>query len=547
MAVRFDFKPGERINEVELARRLNVSRTPLREVLNQLMVEGFLTRAVNRGFIARLLDAKQIHSLYEYRAVLESGIVRAACERASDAELAELRAFVERSRDVPEDSEATRLLELDEAFHLMLARYSRNEEFVRALESVNARIHFVRWIDMQQGRRAHTQAEHMRIVQALERRDIEALPAMMGAHIGRRLDQITDVIRTGFPTSTCGTRPTPRRQRRPTPQQGTPMIHTLYRRALAMACAVAAIGGLGMAADAAAEERPLILVVPYPPGGSTDILARILQPRLSQELGGRAVVVENRPGAASQIATAFVARAEPDGNTLLVSFDNHGINPAVKPKLPYDTFKDFVAITQTVRFPLVLGANPSVPGDNLKDFLAAAARQPANRYNYASTGVGSLNHLAPEELKRLSKVELLHVPYGGGGPAIQAVVGGQANMTWLSFAALRGQIQAGKIKPLAVAGEKAGRPAQSTVAESGFPVVAYSWAACSRPRARRCHDQEADPRFQGRAGRPGRPQEIGRGGLRDRGLRGPALDAYVKAEYERWNAFIKTSNINLEN
>ena len=83
--------------------------------------------------------------------MLESGIVRAACERASDAELAELRAFVERSRDVPEDSEATRLLELDEAFHLMLARYSRNEEFVRALESVNARIHFVRWIDMQQG------------------------------------------------------------------------------------------------------------------------------------------------------------------------------------------------------------------------------------------------------------------------------------------------------------------------------------------------------------------------------------------------------------
>ena len=231
----------------------------------------------------------------------------------------------------------------------------------------------------------------------------------------------------------------------------------------------------------------MILVVPYPPGGSTDILARILQPRLSQELGGRAVVVENRPGAASQIATAFVARAEPDGNTLLVSFDNHGINPAVKPKLPYDTFKDFVAITQTVRFPLVLGANPSVPGDNLKDFLAAAARQPANRYNYASTGVGSLNHLAPEELKRLSKVELLHVPYGGGGPAIQAVVGGQANMTWLSFAALRGQIQAGKIKPLAVAGEK-GWPTCPTSLPWRSPVFPdlspTHGAACSRPRAR---------------------------------------------------------------
>ena len=103
--------------------------------------------------IARLLDAKQIHSLYEYRAVLEAGIVRAACERATDEELAGLRAFVERSRDLSDDSEATRLLELDEAFHLTLARYSRNEEFVRALESVNARIHFVRWIDMERGAR----------------------------------------------------------------------------------------------------------------------------------------------------------------------------------------------------------------------------------------------------------------------------------------------------------------------------------------------------------------------------------------------------------
>ncbi|MNT48480.1 transcriptional regulator NanR [compost metagenome] len=132
--------------------------------------------------------------------MLEAGIVRAACERATDEELASLRAFVERSRDEPDDSDAARLLELDEAFHLALARCSRNDEFVRALESVNARIHFVRWIDMQQGRRGHTQGEHLRIVQALERRDVDALPALISAHIGRRLDQITDVIRTGFST-----------------------------------------------------------------------------------------------------------------------------------------------------------------------------------------------------------------------------------------------------------------------------------------------------------------------------------------------------------
>ncbi|CAM3772727.1 GntR family transcriptional regulator [Bordetella sputigena] len=200
MAVRFDFKPGQRINEVELARQLNVSRTPLREVLNQLMVEGFVTRAVNRGFIGRPLDAKQIHSLYEFRSVLECGIVRAACERATDQQLDELQAAVEVSRDVPEDTDAVRLLALDEYFHMALARLTGNDEFVRSLESVNARIHFVRWIDMQQGRRKHTQAEHLRIVHALRARDDALLQELVSHHIGRRLDQITDVIRTGFST-----------------------------------------------------------------------------------------------------------------------------------------------------------------------------------------------------------------------------------------------------------------------------------------------------------------------------------------------------------
>lgn len=200
MAVRFDFKPGQRINEVDLARRLNVSRTPLREVLNQLMVEGFLTRSVNRGFVGRPLDAKQIHSLYEFRSVLECGIVKAACERATDTQLDDLLTLVQESRDTPDDIEATRLLALDEAFHVELARLSGNEEFVRSLEGVNARIHFVRWIDMRDGRRAHTQAEHLRIVEALRQRDESALQALMASHIARRLDQITDVIRTGFST-----------------------------------------------------------------------------------------------------------------------------------------------------------------------------------------------------------------------------------------------------------------------------------------------------------------------------------------------------------
>ncbi|WP_236585764.1 tripartite tricarboxylate transporter substrate-binding protein, partial [Bordetella pseudohinzii] len=211
------------------------------------------------------------------------------------------------------------------------------------------------------------------------------------------------------------------------------------------------VGGLCAAAALmtaqAAPQKPLVLVVPYPPGGSTDILARIMQPRLSQELGGRPVVVENRAGAASQIATAFVARAEPDGSTLLVSFDNHAINPAVKPNLPYDTFKDFTGISLTVRFPLVIGANPKVPGNNLAEFLAAARKEPANKYNYASTGVGSLNHLAPEELKQRSKVDLLHVPYGGAGAAGAGAGGGGGQINPAGFSPPRGPHPAGQNKP----------------------------------------------------------------------------------------------------
>ena len=338
----------------------------------------------------------------------------------------------------------------------------------------------------------------------------------------------------------------PAHSRRPACQQGA-------RRRMLAAFGLVAVAGLCAAASAPvfADEKPLVLVVPYPPGGSTDILARILQPALSARMHGRPVVVENRPGAASQIATAFVARAAPDGNTLLVSFDNHAINPAAKPKLPYDTFKDFVPIAQTVRFPLVVGANPSVPGKDLKGFFEAARKDPAKRYNYASTGVGSLNHLAPEELKRLSGVDLLHVPYGGGGPAIQAVVGGQADMTWLSYAALRGQIQAGRIKPLAVAGDRRlpDLPNVPTVAESGFPgFEAYSWSGMFAPAGTPpATVKQLTADFQAVLADPEIKRKLTEAGFEVVGSDGPALDAYVKREYERWDAFIKTNNINLEN
>jgi len=198
MAMTFEIRPGERVNEVEIARSLNVSRTPLREALNRLLMEGFLTRAPNRGFIGRPLDAKQVFDLYELRRALEGSIVAIACERATDEELLELERFVKASKDRPEDTNASALLALDEQFHERIARLTRNEEMVRSVRSINARIHYFRWIDMRNGRRRHTQQEHLRIVKALESRNAAAVTKLMSGHISQRLDRIVDVIRMGF-------------------------------------------------------------------------------------------------------------------------------------------------------------------------------------------------------------------------------------------------------------------------------------------------------------------------------------------------------------
>jgi tripartite-type tricarboxylate transporter receptor subunit TctC len=298
----------------------------------------------------------------------------------------------------------------------------------------------------------------------------------------------------------------------------------------------------------AQNDKPLTLVVPFPPGGSTDITARTIQSKLAERIG-RPVVVENRPGAASQIATQHVAKAAPDGNTLLISFDNHSINPIVKPKLPYDTFKDFVGVSLLVRFPLVIAANPSVQGNNLTEFIAAAKKRPGY-YSYASTGIGSLNQLAMEDLKRKAGIFVLHVPYGGGGPAIAAVVGNTASMTLLSYAALKGQIQADKLKPLAVTGAQRlpELPKTPTVAESGYPgFEAYSWIGAFAPAdtpAAIVKKLTAD--FQAVLSDPEIKTKLTQGGFDVQASDGPTLDKYAKNEFERWQQFVKTTKLNLD-
>jgi tripartite-type tricarboxylate transporter receptor subunit TctC len=312
---------------------------------------------------------------------------------------------------------------------------------------------------------------------------------------------------------------------------------------------VLALAALTLSGTALSQsDKPLTLVVPFPPGGSTDITARTIQTKLAERIG-RPVIIENRPGAASQIATQHVARSAPDGNTLLISFDNHSINPIVKPNLPYNTFKDFVGVSLLVRFPLVIAANPTVPGNNLAEFIAAAKKSPGF-YSYASTGVGSLNQLAMEDLKRKAGIFVLHVPYSGGGPAIAAVVGNTASMTLLSYAALKGQIQADKLKPLAVTGAQRlpELPKTPTVAESGYPgFEAYSWIGAFAPAdtpAATVKKLTAD--FQAVLNDPEVKTKLTQGGFDVQASDGPTLDKYAKKEFERWQQFVKTTRLNLE-
>ena len=322
------------------------------------------------------------------------------------------------------------------------------------------------------------------------------------------------------------------------------MKPSTHRRQLLGAAMAFGLGGPTQAQN----DTVTRLVITFPPGGSTDIAARTLQTRLA-ELLGHQVVVDNRPGAASQIATQYVARSAPDGNTLLVCFDTHAINPIAKPKLPYDTFKDFAGVTLALRFPLVIGASASVSATDLRGFIQAARHQPA-KFSYASTGVGSMNHLVMEDIKRKAEIFVLHVPYGGGGPAIQAVLGDVSQLTLLSYAALKGQIASGKIKPLAVTGNKRlpELPDVPTVAESGFPgFEAYSWIGIFAPAATPpAVLNKLTKDFQATLGTPEIHRKLTQLGFEVMATDGPGLERHTRLEYERWGNFVRSTKLKLE-
>lgn len=259
---------------------------------------------------------------------------------------------------------------------------------------------------------------------------------------------------------------------------------TSLRTAASLAAAAAALALTAAAAVAQGyPAKPIRLILGFPPGGSNDVVARIVAPRLGELLGTQ-VVVENRPGANATIATEYVARAAPDGYTIMLgSASPLAISPFTYSKLGYDTPRDFVGIGQIALTPELCAVHPSVPARSLKELVALARTRPG-KLNFASSGNGGMPHLALELFKSLAKIDLQHVPYKGAGPAAVDLIGGHVDGMIIDFPALYPHVKAGKLRPLFLAAEKriGLLPDVPTSAEVGYPsLIAVNWFAIVAP------------------------------------------------------------------
>jgi tripartite-type tricarboxylate transporter receptor subunit TctC len=235
---------------------------------------------------------------------------------------------------------------------------------------------------------------------------------------------------------------------------------------------LAIVGGLALTSPSAAQEgwptRPVRIIVPFPPGGTTDIIARVVQQRLGERLGQQ-VIVENRAGAAGTTGTEAMVRSS-DGHTLAIVISSLASNVALQPKLPFRVPEDIVPITFAGLVPNLIGVHPSVEARSLPELIARAKTKPGS-LNFATSGVGTANHFAGELLKQVAQIDIVHTPYRGGGPAINDLVGGQVPIGINALSSVLPHVQGGRVRALATTGARRSptTPDVPTVAELGYP------------------------------------------------------------------------------
>lgn len=327
------------------------------------------------------------------------------------------------------------------------------------------------------------------------------------------------------------------------------MVNVERRRLLLTGGAMLAAGSLRAPALAQTyPSRPVTLVVPFPPGGTSDTMARLVAQELARALG-QPVVVDNRAGANGNIGSASVARAAPDGHTLLLSgIGSHAINAGLYRAMPYDPVRDFSHITLIASGPNAIAVNPAFPARTLAEFVALLRREP-DRHNYASSGIGSSGNMAMELFKQKAGLSIVHVPYRGGAPATTDVLAGQVPILITNADAVLTHAREGKLRILAVTSERRAPlyPDTPTIAEAGFPeVVAVSWTGISGPPGLPpaiVHRLQAEVT---KAVRGPLQERLAGLGLVPGGVSSEEFAGFVAAEMARWKAVAAAANLTVE-
>lgn len=318
------------------------------------------------------------------------------------------------------------------------------------------------------------------------------------------------------------------------------LLHTLLYGLLALAVPAAAGGW---------PAKPVTFIVPYPPGGGTDVIARIVQEPLAMRLG-QPVVIENHGGAGGSIGTAAAARALPDGHTLLFTLSSHSINPAIYAKLPFDTERDFRPVSMVASLPQLFAVHPATPYKSLEELVSYMRANPG-KLDYASVGIGSPSHIAGELLKMRLPGYMVHIPYRGGGPAVAATMAGDVPLLIVSIPAAMSQVRAGRLRPLAVSTR------QRTSILKEIPTVAEatgiadyevdSWYAVFAPA--KTPDEAVERMNREIAAVVARPEvkaKLLEQGAEGRSSTPEALGEIVRREIGQWRAVVKHANIRAE-
>jgi len=291
--------------------------------------------------------------------------------------------------------------------------------------------------------------------------------------------------------------------------------------------------------------KPVRLVVPFPPGGPTDVVSRLIAPKLA-ELLGQQIVVENRGGSGGMIGTEQVAKAVPDGYTIIMgTIGGLAVAKSLNPRLGYDTLRDLAPITQSVSVTSILIVHPSVPAKNVQELLAIAKSSPG-KLNYASSGNGTVTHLAGELLKLLGKVSIVHVPYKGGAPALTAIMSGEVDMSYENSLIITPYIRSGRVRALAVTGATRSKllPDLPTIAETLPGYNASGWygllapAATPKPIIARLHVEAAKALHS-----PDIVAKLASQGAEPVGNTPEEFTAFIRSEISKWANLVKAAKM----